>query len=524
MQAQQFPDLEYRNLDALVRAYCTAHPSIAELFEVNPTVESISDFAKQRPFSDENYRLLTEVLRRQYDGYSFAEAVNANLQAFSEKKAVTVCTGHQLCLMGGPAYLIYKIISTIKLGQSLQAHVGGRKVVPVFWLASEDHDKEEIDHTYLSRTELKWNTNQSGAVGRFTTDGFDEVLTTWLASIDDEDLRSRMERMWTKAMAFKTWSQLTKSWIHDCFSEWGLIVIDADDAQLKRALMPVVMHELLHSTVKKSVEASNEILSSNGFRAQVNPRDINVFYLQKGYRARIERHQDGWHTADRVHSWDAIQLAEEVEKHPENFSPNVLLRPVYQEIVLPNVAYVGGPGELAYWLQLRDVFRSFQVSMPALVLRDAAIILSQSISRKLAKLSLSNAQILAPKEAAILKLIGDKPDFTSEKNSLAAFYDELANKVASTDASLRAIALAEAKRAQSAIEQLQAKLWKSVKLREEQKLNALAMIWDEVYPNGSMQERVENVLALACANDKELIRLLLLEFQAPQSTLVLIEI
>jgi bacillithiol biosynthesis cysteine-adding enzyme BshC len=523
MHTQHFPDLELRKLNTLILAYCNANPSIRHLYNFEPSMADLVAYASQREFSDEAYDVLSDALTNQYSGYLPIEAVNENLAAFKSRSAITVTTGHQLCLLGGPAFMICKILSTIKLAQTVQANFADKKVVPVFWLASEDHDREEIDHTFVHGKRLQWNTTQTGAVGRFATDGFAEVLEEWLAEIQDESFRHTMTALWNRASQFASWAELTKSWVHECFGEWGLVVINPDDARLKRLFLPHMRVELLQQKTHKAVTTTNADLLQMGFQAQVNPREINLFYLADGSRLRIEREGETWQTTDQLRVWSEDQLIDALDAHPENFSPNVLLRPLYQETILPNIAYVGGPGEVAYWLQLRSMFQEFQTVMPVVILRNSLVVLSSVVGKRMVKLGLNAADLFKPKELLIAQLVGDKPDFSEEKQQLEQVYERIASRIASVDPTLRATAMAELQRVQTGIDQLQGKAWKAAKNREEQKLATLDKVWEEVYPNSQWQERTQNMLSLALANDKELMRVLLNEFAAPNSTTVVVE-
>jgi len=523
MHTQQFPDLELRKLNALILAYCNANPSIRHLFDFEPSMADLVRYAERREFADEAYDVLSEVFSDQYKSYPRIEAVNENLAAFKSRSAITVTTGHQLCLLGGPAFMICKILSTIKLAQTIQSNFAHKRVVPVFWLASEDHDFEEINHTFLHGKRLQWNTTQTGAVGRFTTDGFSEVLQEWLAEIHDDSFRQTMNDLWTRASQFASWAEVTKSWVHECFGEWGLVVINPDDARLKRLFVPHMRAELLQERTHKAVAATNEELLQLGYQTQVNPREINLFYLGEASRVRIERKGESWQTTDQRCIWNEDELNVALEEHPEYFSPNVLLRPLYQETILPNIAYVGGPGEVAYWLQLKTTFHEFQTVMPAVILRNSMVFLTSAVIKKMSKLGLTAADLFKSKELLIAQLVGEKPDFSEEKKEVEQVYERLANRLASVDPTLRATAMAELQRVQSGVDQLQGKAWKAAKNREEQKLAALDKVWEEVYPNGQWQERTENMVALVLANDKELMRALLTEFTAPNSTTVVVE-
>jgi bacillithiol biosynthesis cysteine-adding enzyme BshC len=523
MRINSFANIDFRKLNALVRDYCRNNAGLHDFFEIEPSIDAIACFANNLSFSLQKYNMLHQVLSDQYAKYVSITQVNENILSFSKGEAVCVTTGHQLCLLGGPAYFFYKIISAIKLAQELQSLVPTKRVVPVFWLASEDHDKEEINHMFHNGVRVEWNTTQTGAVGQFSLGGFEEVLKQWLGTVEDQNTRESISRMFTRAMQCSTWADLTQSWVHECFGEWGLVVINPDDPRLKRLFAPMMKRELLQSVAHSCVIKTNEKLGHREYNVQVNPREINLFYLSPQSRVRIERVDDVWQTTDALRKWTELELMDELDKHPENFSPNVLLRPIYQETILPNVAYVGGPGELAYWLQLRELFAEFNGRMPAIVLRDSAIMLSQASSNRLSKLGLKTIDLFRDKHELIVSLVGEKPDFSNEKEELLRLFEQLAERIGKVEPTLRATAMADAKRALTGIDQLQGKTWKALKLKEEQKLIALEKIWEEVYPSNDWQERSQNIFKEIISNDKELIRQLLSAFQPPQSTVVILE-
>jgi len=524
MRLQPFSDIRFRKLSPLVNNYYSGTTSLRDFYSTPPSIEAIVHEAQHRLFSPEAYEALHQSLTEQYTGYTLHESVTANLKSIADQHAVCVTTGHQLCILGGPAFMLYKIVSTIQLARSIQQQVNDKKVVPVFWLASEDHDREEINHVFFNHKRLEWNTAQMGAVGRFTTNGLDDVLHQILEIRNDDVTKAYVDSFLEILKQNHSLASATRAWVNACFGEWGILVIDPDDARLKRLFIPAMRKELVHRPTALAVAETNAQLKQQGFEAQVNPRSINLFYLGIHSRVRIESTDGKLRTVDNSKEWTQESILDELNEHPENFSPNVLMRPLYQETVLPNVAYVGGPGEIAYWLQLKEAFRQFELPMPAVVLRDAAIMVSEACLRRLTKLGLTSADVLRPKAEIIEQLIGGaKQDFSAEKNQLQSLYQELAERMASIDATLKPTALAELQRVLSGMDQLQAKAWKAVKMKEEQRISAVNTIWDDLFPEGDWQERRENFLGRAMANDKELLRALLDAFQAPTSTLVIAE-
>ncbi|MFM9005309.1 MAG: bacillithiol biosynthesis cysteine-adding enzyme BshC, partial [Flavobacteriales bacterium] len=404
MRLQQFSDPYLRKLTPLVGDYCAGNPAVRNFYSTLPVADEIAEQVKNRVFTPDAFDVLHQTLSDQYAGLTIHQKVLENMKAIADHNAACVTTGHQLCILGGPAFMVYKILSTIKLASSIQAHVSDKKIVPVFWLASEDHDRDEINHVYVQQRRLEWNTQQTGAVGRFSNEGLSEVLHAYSEIAYDEASQRHIEFFRQLISQHTTLAAATRAWVNACFGEWGVVVIDPDDARLKRLFVSTMRKELLHQSTYAAVTETNAHLKQRGYEPQVNPRELNLFYLQKNSRVRIESINGAWHTVDRSKEWNQEALLNELDKHPENFSPNVLMRPLYQETILPNVAYVGGPGELAYWLQLKGVFAAFEIPMPAIVLRDAAIVVSESCVRRLSKLGLASADLLKPKSQIIDQL------------------------------------------------------------------------------------------------------------------------
>jgi len=218
-------------------------------------------------------------------------------------------------------------------------------------MATEDHDKAEISSVHVFGKELVWETNQEGAVGRFSTDDLQQYIESVEALKGSLPHGDSIMEIFKKAYApGKTLANATREWVHSFFSDFGLVIIDGDDPELKRLFRQVMETEILHSPTEKIVIDRNAELEKGGLNAQVHPREINLFYLSANNRKRIVKTADGFAEHEGTMHWTQESIMAEIGAHPERFSPNVLLRPLYQEIILPNLAYVGASqSRLCWW-------------------------------------------------------------------------------------------------------------------------------------------------------------------------------
>jgi uncharacterized protein YllA (UPF0747 family) len=264
------------------------------------------------------------------------------------------------------------------------------------------------------------------------------------------------------------------------FGAEGLIVIDGDCKAFKSLFSNVIREDIHENVSKKIVDKTNSSLENLGYKVQVYCREVNFFYLADGLRSRIERSGDQFNVVDTDLSFSTEQIKQLISNEPEKFSPNVILRPVYQEYVLPNLAYVGGPAEVIYWLQLKEVFQHFQTTFPMLMPRNFGMVMDAETARKFAKTGLEIAEI---------------------------FEDDPVVPVLSRIA----VDGAEGKRAINSLEKIERKIFRAEKRLHGDKLRQIEAVKDILFPNGSLQERTENFLNFY-QRDPEFIKHLLLTF------------
>jgi len=284
--------------------------------------------------------------------------------------------------------------------------------------------------------------------------------------------------------------------VNALFGRFGLVIIDGDDPRLKRAFTPIMQEELLNQVTERTVRYANEKLSAH-YEPQAHARDINLFHLSPGKRSRIELDGDAYRVLDGGPSLTVDQLLIDLQLHPERFSPNVLLRPVYQETVLPNIAYIGGGGELAYWLQLRWLFQGLQVPMPALLLRTSALFLSAKQAKKWRASGLSIEDLFAPKDDLEKRIATQHASFStsleSERTAHAALFNALADRARAADVTLEASVRAKETFSAKGLDMIERRLVHAAKRQQADRLRRMNEVLDGLFAHG-LQERRENFM------------------------------
>lgn len=355
--------------------YINRKADLQPFYNAFPTPEIFADAARQRDFAPEKRRTLHQVLTAQYAGYG-SQAIASQIDSLLGHKTYTVTTGHQLNIFSGPLYVIYKLATTVNLARNLNRLHPDCHFVPVYWMATEDHDLAEINHFHLFGTKHTWHTEQTGAVGRMDPGGIAEIVSGL----------NPKPALFEKAYAtHKTLAGATRHWATELFGDQGLLCLDADHPALKKQFAGAMQADAFERVTFKTVGETSARLEALGYKPQVNPRETNLFYLDGSTRERLVNDHKRFRVLNTDLSFSKDELAQLMESQPEKFSPNVLLRPAYQETVLPNLAYVGGPAEIAYWLQLKGLFAALQTPFPVLLPRNFALVVNPANRKRLEK-------------------------------------------------------------------------------------------------------------------------------------------
>ena len=498
----------------LMQDYLDQKSEIKPLYNHFPTMENFEKqiSEKQSNFDNANRVPLVETLKKQYQNIEISDATKQNIELLSHECTFTITTGHQLNLFSGPLYFLYKIISTINLTKELKSKYPAHNFVPIYWMATEDHDFEEINYFNFKGKKFRWNTESSGPVGRLSTEGLADFLEIYAAELGSSTNAGTLKKLFEEAyLKHQNLADATRFLANSLFASYGLVILDADDAHLKRAFIPYIQEELVQQTSFKAVQKTIEKLQE--YTVQVNPREINLFYIEDQLRERIIFENDKYVVNNTKISFSKEEILKVLKDNPEKFSPNVIMRPLYQEIILPNLCYIGGGGEIAYWLELKSFFEAVNITFPMLLVRNSVLLTTEKQAQKADKLNLSWADLFT-KSADLLNTITHKIsafpiDLTPQRVILEKQFEYLSELAEQTDKSFTGAVKAQEKKQLKGIDNLEKRLLKAQKRKLSNELQRVSDLQFELFPSQSLQERQTNFSEFYLEKGEQLIPILI---------------
>ena len=482
----------------IITDYLNEDEKLTPFYHHFPSKENFAaQIEEKRKAYQKSFRpILNKALIEQYSETDLSEDTRVNIELLKNEKTFTITTGHQLNLFTGPLYFLYKIISAINLARDLKTAYPEFNFVPVYWMATEDHDFDEINYFNFKGQKVSWKKGVSGAVGRVSLEGLDAVYQEFSSLLGAGSNAEMIRELFKQSyLEKKTLTEATRYLANALFGELGLVIVDGDEQSLKALFAPHVKRELKEQVSHQQVELTNAKLR-NHYKIQVNQREINLFYLDDKLRERIVLDQGRF----RVNNTDMIFSAEEiescVENSPEKFSPNVIMRPLYQEVILPNLCYIGGGGELAYWMQLKTMFKEYDVPFPVLLLRNSVLLIDEKQLKKMRKLEISVEELFMKEPELIKKKVNAlssvQVDFSNEKEVLRDMFKDLKSLSDLTDPSFSGAVLAQEKKQLNGLEKLEKRLLKAKKRKYAELVSRIIALQSELFPNHSLQERQTN--------------------------------
>ncbi len=491
MQHKKIPLADTKAFSPFFLDYLRQKETLRPFYNRFPIIQHFKDQIRDKAesFPSEQRAILVSTLQKQYEDVAAAEIIKGNISSLADAKTFTVTTGHQLNIFTGPLYFIYKIVTVINACKKLKEAYPDFHFVPVYWMASEDHDYDEIKYFRLYGKKYVWETTQKGAVGRFATNGIKDLFNQIPGDINI--FRDAYTRT-------KTLAGAVRHYVNALFGHEGLVVLDADNRDLKKILRPVIEADIFRHTTIDLVNKTDKALSDLGYKTQVHCRDINFFYLDGDIRSRIEKRQDRYFVLDTPLSFSETELKTIIHSEPEKFSPNVILRPLYEEMILPDLAYVGGPAEIVYWLQLKNVFDHFHIPLPMLMPRNFGMVIDHTVQRKLEKTGLPFPQFFEEKNYLfnhwVLNNSRNKLTVGEERATIQEIYSQLKKRAEAIDKTLGPFTGAEGTRVLNSLEKIERKLLRAEKRLHADKLRQIEAVKDALFPNGGLQERADNFL------------------------------
>jgi len=482
----------------LVTDYLQAHKNLSQFYTHPVSIEGIKQAIEARKKTSHHRQLLVDVLTEQYRGINLTAVQNKHLLQLLLPNTFTITTAHQPNIFTGHLYFIYKILHTIQLAKNLAEQLPGNNFVPVFYMGSEDADLDELGHVVVDAVTHTWHTNQTGAVGRMMVDkDLLKIIDAIRGTIGVFEFGNELADLFAAAyQPGTTIQQATLTLINALFNKFGLLVLIPDNAQLKKPFNDIVKKELSTQFSHPLVEATSLQLAKH-YKPQATGREINLFYLLNDHRERIEREGDQFLVKSLELSFSELEILNEVDVHPERFSANVILRGVFQEMILPNIAFIGGGGELAYWLELKQVFEASKVPFPMLVLRNSFLLVDVKQQSKIEQLGFTSANMFKGEEELFNSLVRRESEanlvLTAEKAHVEQLYHQIQQIAANIDVTLTAHIEALSARAAKTLVEVEKKMLRAEKRKYEAKKRQLAAIYHELFPDNNLQERVENM-------------------------------
>lgn len=454
------------------------------------------------------FEVLAKILTRQNNRFGAGPKTHENIARLKAGKAYVVITGQQVGLFGGPMYVLYKALTTIKLADRW-SRLFEKCFVPVFWLAADDSDFEEVNHVaFLDKnfqsTSLQIEKTAPGnlPMSEILLGSQIEEMTSCLSDgLHDtefkEDIFGHLQEAYSPE---RSMSEAFGCWLMHLLREFGLVLIDPTDPELKPLVSKIFVEEIeSKSASTRTVLQTSKTLAEKGYSPQVPLREgrLNLFYLD-GERKPLEFDQDRICTTDKVSAFSHEELLALASKSPERFSPNVILRAMTQDTLFPTIAYIAGPAEIGYFAQLQGVYEHFQIPMPVIFPRKSLTLIEPNIDRIIDKYNLSLEEIWGNIEQRITEFARQQlpESLTNElaeiKSKWPQALQELRSDVERVDPTLVKMLENTAGKIANTVDIFEKKIVQAGKRQNDIVSQQLHKVEAAVYPNNALQERVHN--------------------------------
>lgn len=481
-------------------AYATQNPALKPFYQYHPTLESFRQVLADKAKQPIDRALLVTTLKEQYRNLEASRSVKLNIELLAEDNTFVVVTAHQPSLFTGPLFYWYKVFTAINLAKELGIAYPDFNFVPVLVNGAEDHDFEEINNAYIFGKTLRWEHDAvGGACGDMSTRTLAPVLAQLKEVLGESENAAQIyQHIEAAYTSHEKYADATIDLVNRLFGNYGLVALNMNVPAFKRKFIPIMREELFQQSSQALISATQDALAAAGFSGQAHARDINLFYLQNNRRDRIVRDGEGFSILNTDLRFTAAEMEAELEAHPERFSPNVVLRPLFQELILPNLAYVGGGGEIAYWLERKSQFAHFGINYPVLLRRNSLLWIDKATSSRIEKLGLRVHDLFIDTDFLIKQYVALNSEgelsLQPEMAQLKALFEQIRLKALGVDATLEKAVLAEGVKQEKVIEQLEGRLARAEKQKHETAVNQIRSLKEKLFPGNGLQERTDNFL------------------------------
>jgi bacillithiol biosynthesis cysteine-adding enzyme BshC len=497
MKAKYISYQETHAFSKLVLDYVNDNAILKPFYSFRPDLAGLKQAFETRNFQG-NRKELVDVLTAQYQHTKTNKAVKHNISLLADENTFTVTTGHQLNLFTGPLYFIYKIVTTINLALELKIAYPEKNFVPIYWMATEDHDFEEINHVSVDEKSISWIQQTNGATGRLSTKTVAAAVMAYKGYLGISKNGKKLAKLVENAyLKNDNLADATRTLVNSLFEQYGLVIVDADEPVLKKQFSSIIEQDIIGQHSAAIIEKTSAALAENGYKTQVNGRDINFFYLKDDLRERIILKDELYTINHSDISFTKDELIKEIQDHPERFSPNVIMRPLYQEVILPNIAYIGGGAEVSYWMQLKDNFDFYKTDFPVLLLRNSALLIDKRSAGNLLKLGFKLEDAFLTTEELqriwIEKNSNSQLNLSDEKRAVHAIFDQIKLNAFKVDKTLENSADSAKTKVAHLLDNLEKKLFRAEKRKHNVALTQIENVKTRLFPNQVLQERVVNI-------------------------------
>lgn len=484
-------------LNPLVADYLFHPEKIQHLFNHFADINGFENTIKEISNHTFDRKKLVDILLHQAQTIeNTSKETLQNIKKLTENNTFTITTGHQLNLLTGPLFFIYKISATIQLCQQLSQLFPQYNFVPVYWMASEDHDAEEINHFYFKDKKFEWNISSDGTpVGIIPTKGLNVLFNQMKESnLFSDEVIQLFENTYLK---HSTLADATRYLINHIFGDKGIIILNPTTSELKKDFTPIFYDDVFENKIFQLAQNTITYLEKNHYHIQANPQKINTFYIHQNKRYLIQNENDQFKLKGTDIFFSENELKNLLEQHPDRFSPNVLLRPLFQQTILPNIAYIGGTAEISYWLTLKQIFQSYSIPYPILLQRPILFLLPKNIERKINKLNITLEDIFNNDIHQLAYKILDKNNlsvhFDEQKHQVEKIFNAFIKQVQNIELTLISTINAELTKTLKSIEIIEHKINKAIKQKNETIQQQISDIYNNFFPQNIMQDRIWNI-------------------------------
>jgi bacillithiol biosynthesis cysteine-adding enzyme BshC len=520
VKTQCLPFSQIPHTTRLFLDYLSYSPAVREFYPRSPVFpEWIKDEAPHVGYDQARRRKVSEILERQNRQWDAGPQTLANIDRL-KRGALAAVTGQQVGLFGGPLFSIFKALTAVKLAE--QATAAGIDCVPIFWLATEDHDLAEVNHVSLAsesaleRLAVDSHGIEDAPVGTIKLGGeIEPVLQRATALLGDTEVTTWLRESYRPGETLGTsFARLMAR----MFAEWGVILLDQSDADFHQLAKPILRQAIERSVeIDEALLARGKAIEAAGYHQQVKVTSATtlLFEIKNGARIVVRRKNNGANGGEFLVGEDrasAAEILDDIERDPAKFSPNVLLRPVMQDFLLPTLAYTGGSAEVAYFAQCAVVYEKLLGRVTPVLPRFSATLVDAKPQRLLERYRLSLSDLFHGPEKlretlAARTLPSDlQKRFTEAKAALETSLGAIRETLGRLDSTLVDAASNAEEKMKYQLTQLEARAARAEAQRNEVITRHAESLSSNLYPNKLLQEREIAGVSFVARYGPELLR------------------